>query len=579
MTNSLVAVGLLLVGQTGGGPVNGPWMPTYGGTPLPEARIGVPATVPAGYPQPQGTPASYPVPLPTGPVFVQGDPRANSGYNGDTKKDNGQQLNQDCANRKAEEPTHPGFFYNFLKAYHDEFCPKKKDTNGNGNDKGNSNGNGTGNGNGGDNKDEEPARRALPSPWKSPPFPGSEYQGYPLIGVPPSTTVYPFMKGIYALPCGDAVKETRIKFDGWAVASGNWSTATNSNTPESYWIVPNRYELDQLVFRFQRELDTVQTDHIDWGFRALLMYGMDYRYMTAGGWFSDQLLRNNLLYGWDPTELYFDMYIPWIGEGGVFRVGRWIACPDIETQWAPDNYMGTHSLQFTVDTYTQTGIMYSQRLTEQWMVQAALHAGTDMAPWYRGAIPTGAFGARWVSKDNNDSVYAWLNAINDSEFRHFQQYGQPLGHDNFNYFVATWQHRFTEQIHTKTEAYYMWEMNAELGGTPSAGPLKSFGGGGGDAPTIPGLSRNYGFLNYVMFAFSDMDYLTVRNEWMRDETGFRYGAPGNYTSHAIGISHYFNNLFIVRPEIGYYRNWTNPVFDLNTRHGIWQYGFDMILRF
>ena len=59
----------------------------------------------------------------------------------------------------------------------------------------------------------------------------------------------------------------------------------------------------------------------------------------------------------------------------------------------------------------------------------SFHSGTDMAPWYPGATPTGAFGARWVAKDNNDAVYAWLNAINNAEFRHFTQYGQPLGHD------------------------------------------------------------------------------------------------------------------------------------------------------
>lgn len=35
----------------------------------------------------------------------------------------------------------------------------------------------------------------------------------------------------------------------------------------------------------------------------------------------------------------------------------------------------------------------------------------------------------------------------------------------------------------------------------------------------------------------------------------------------------------IRPEIGYYSNWTNPVFDLGTRHGIWLYGLDVTLRF
>ena len=387
------------------------------------------------------------------------------------------------------------------------------------------------------------------------------------------------MKGIYGTAWGDAIKDTRIKFDGWAVGSANWSTDRRSNVPASYWIVPNSVQLDQVLFRFQREVDTVQTDHIDWGFRSVTFYGMDYRYTTAGGWFSRQLLKNNLLYGWDPAEQYFDMYIPWIGEGAIIRVGRWIACPDIETQWAPDNYLGSHSLLFTVDTYTQTGVMWSQRINEQLMLQAAIHAGTDMAPWYPGATPTGAFGFRWIAKDNNDAIYGWLNAINNAEFRHFRQYGQWLGHDNFNYLVGTWEHRFSSSIHTKTEAYYMWEKNAEVGGTPGAGPVKSFGGGGGDAPTIPGLSKSYGVLNYSMFGFGKKDYLTVRNEWYRDETGFRLGAPGNYSSHTIGFSHYFNNVLMVRPEIGYYRNWDNPVFDNGAKRGMWLCGVDAILRF
>ena len=153
------------------------------------------------------------------------------------------------------------------------------------------------------------------------------------------------MKGVYATPWGDAIKDSRIKFDGWVTAAGTWSTAKQSNVPASYWIVPNSFQLDQMLFRLQHtEVDTVQTDHIDWGFRSVVIYGMDYRYTTAGGWFSRQLLANNSLYGWDPAEQYFDLYIPYIGEGAVIRVGRWIACPDIETQWAPDNYMGSHSL-------------------------------------------------------------------------------------------------------------------------------------------------------------------------------------------------------------------------------------------
>ena len=109
--------------------------------------------------------------------------------------------------------------------------------------------------------------------------------------------------------------------------------------------------------------------------------------------------------------------------------------------------------------------------------------------------------------------------------------------------------------------------------------MQPFGGGGGDGKLIPGYTQAYGILNYTMFGITDKDYITVRNEWYKDESGFRLGARGTYTSHTLGISHYFNNVFIIRPEIGYYRDWTGPSFDLGTKRGIWQYGFDMILRF
>ena len=172
-----------------------------------------------------------------------------------------------------------------------------------------------------------------------------------------------------------------------------------------------------------------------------------------------------------------------------------------------------------------------------------------------------------------------LNQINNAEFRHFTEDGQPSGHDNFNYPVVTWQHRFNDRIHTKTEAYIMWQRNAELGGTPSLGPLESFGGGGGDGTLLPGMSLAYGTVNYTEFEISHKDFITVRNEWWKDERGMRTGFPGTYTSHAIGLTHNFTPELQVRPEIGYYRNWTNPAFDLGTKQGLILAGVDVTLRF
>jgi hypothetical protein len=389
------------------------------------------------------------------------------------------------------------------------------------------------------------------------------------------------MKALQGTWYGDDLNTERVRVYGWINASANVSSAHNANTPDSYWIAANKIEFDQFVLRAERQVDTVQTDHIDIGFRSTVLFGMDYRYMTAGGWWpaDTQLLKHNFLYGVDFTEQYIDVYVPWVAQGMVVRVGRWIACPDIETQFAPDNYMGTHSILFTFDTYTQTGVMATIMLNKQWTVQACINAGDDMAPWYQGAIPCGMVGVRWVSLDNNNSVYAVLNQINNANFRRFNLDNQPAGHDNFNYPVVTWQHRINELIHTKTEAYFMWERNAVLGGTVSIGPPKWYGGGGGIGADIPGTALTYGAVNYTMFQISQKDFITIRNEWWKDQDGERSGFPGTYTSHAIGLTHNFTPLLQVRPEIGYYRNWTEPAFDLGTKHGIVLAGVDVTLRF
>jgi hypothetical protein len=62
---------------------------------------------------------------------------------------------------------HPGFLYRLLKAYCDDRKKMREHANGNGNGNDKDNGNGQGEENG---KNEEPPRRAMPSPFESPPF-------------------------------------------------------------------------------------------------------------------------------------------------------------------------------------------------------------------------------------------------------------------------------------------------------------------------------------------------------------------------------------------------------------------------
>jgi hypothetical protein len=93
------------------------------------------------------------------------------------------------------------------------------------------------------------------------------------------------------------------------------------------------------VVYFERLADTVQTDHVDWGFRFSKIYGENQRYTTAYGVASYQLLGHNLTNGFDFPMVYGELYVPQVAEGMIVRVGRYISIPDIEAQLALNNYM------------------------------------------------------------------------------------------------------------------------------------------------------------------------------------------------------------------------------------------------
>jgi hypothetical protein len=416
----------------------------------------------------------------------------------------------------------------------------------------------------------EPVRRALPSPWDSPPFPGSEYLG-PTIGVPISTPDYPLMHALKDSAIGRWQKESRIDIYGWVNSSWNLSTSKASNLPNVYDIVPNRVELNQAVLRFERNPDTVQTDHADWGFRVTNMYGTDYRFTVAKGWFDQQLLKHNALYGFDMPELYGLVYVPDVGEGMVLKFGRFISPPDIEAQLAPDNYLFTHSTMFSIDPYTFTGALAQIRLSERWTIEPGIHAGSDMAPWSESASPNAHLMVRWVSRDNADSIWAGINSIGDGKYRN--------GHDNLQHLVGTWSHRFSDKVHMATEVYYMWQRDALKGGTVNDGQVQTFGGGGGPGALIPGLSDSLGAVNYFQVKLSEGDYISIRNDLLADYKGQRTGYTNLYSSHTIGWSHALSPSMTIRPEVKYERAYANPAYDNGRKKDQLKFGIDVILRF
>lgn len=480
----------------------------------------------------------------------------------------------------------------------------------------------------------EPRRRAYPAPL-DPVFPMTEWIGSAgtlPIGVPDTDPEYPLEKAIYKI--APQLRQHRIKIYGWANPGWGYSSSKYSNIPNSYAIVPNRLELDQLILRAERIPDTVQREKCDWGFRVSQLYGIDYRWTTAAGWYpaSSELLKHNMLYGYDIPELYGMFYIPKVAKGMVLKFGRFISPPDIEAQLAPDNFMWTHSQMFTYDCYTQTGILATIKLNDQWSVQGGIHAGCDTAPWDKGAIPTGEFFVKWTSKTNNDSIYTGVDAINNGRYRgarsivqaqqmtaamngliqqaaelnggvpdtsvanfvnpdgSIYQYQVPKknGKDNLQQFNFTWSHRWNEKgtIVSLTEAYLLYQLNALTGGTVNNGPPRTYFAGVGPGSYIHGWAPTVGVVNYTAFKLTDKDYICVRPiDYLVDYKGQRSGYPTTMTSWTVNWTHRFNNLVCIRPEIRYDRalNYHNgnivKPYDNGRRRFQFTFGLDVIARF
>jgi len=422
---------------------------------------------------------------------------------------------------------------------------------------------------GGGDSGPEPARRTLPSPLNSPPFPNSDwsYGGSPEIGAP-DTNVPPLMEALYSGSNGKAWEQSRVKVYGWVEGSFNLSTSHDSNYPSAYDIFANRVEFDQAVLYIERLPDSVQTDHIDWGFHLSGLYGTSYRFTTNLGYFSGQLIDNHREYGFDPVLEYVDLYIPQVAEGLNIRVGRFISIPGIEAQLAPNNYVYTHSLLYAVDPFTDTGILGTVKLNDRWLVQLGLTASHDVAPWTPDARPSATACISYTFNEGNDNVYPCINGINRGWY----------AYNNLQMFDTTWYHKFSAAWHMATETWYMYER-----GVPSvSGPVTPEKGTNGaycSAGEIRCLAPEWAMVNYVERQLSAKNYISMRFDFLDDMKGQRTGYKTRYTEATLMWGHWVGSTILLRPEIRFDRALDRAAYDFGRRQNQFQLAMDVIFKY
>ena len=439
------------------------------------------------------------------------------------------------------------------------------------------------------------------TPQSTPPMPFSEwpYGGTTNLGVTRASSVdSPLMAALGNTAFGQALNDNHIQIYGWIDPSGNLSTSTvrGGNSPAAYSYNPNTVQLDQAVIYFERLPDTVQKDHVDWGFRIAPIYGENYRYTTAYGLWSSQLLNQNSNNGFDMPMAYGELFFPQYAEGLLVRIGRYISIPDIEAQLAPNNYMSSHSMTYTFDNYTNTGIEATLALTKNWIIQTGITVGTEAMPWHLGqtitnpfpnpifpgttmpkdpgAQPSGTFGVRWTSDSGNDDLNLVADAWNNGTW----------GYNNLQWFGGTYYHKFNDQWHISFESYNEHQNNvpnlnnpAALaiianGGTPFSPQYMPFNAPGAafckSTVTLTCTATYQTFLTYLNYKVTPLDNISYRAEFVDDLQGQRTGTATRYIETGIGWQHWFSPQIEIRPEVSYYRSLDAFAFNGNSNLGI-----------
>jgi len=415
----------------------------------------------------------------------------------------------------------------------------------------------------------DPAFRGYPAPESNPPYPFTvwPYGGAPVMGQP-NTMLPPLMTALDNGPHGEKWLNSKIQIYGWVDTGFNVSSSNKpgfSNAPAAYYVKPNTISLDQAALYVERVPDTVQTDHIDWGFRFTTIYGIDYRFTTSNGIFSNQLLNKNREYGVDPVMAYFDLYIPQVADGMNIRIGRYVSLPDIEAQLAPNNYTYSHSLTYVYDCYTQQGINITTKLSNHWMLQTGLSAGCDSSIWTQDAKATGTVCLSYTWSNGGDNIYACANSINSSKY----------AYNNLAAYYLTWYHKINEKWHFDTESWYQYEKDVPsiFGSVPTET-------GANGAWCAPGeqtcYAPEYAILNYVERQYGKKDTLSIRNEFFDDIKGQRTGYKDKYTEHTISWNHWIGTSLVFRPEVRFERAYSIPAYDDGTKKNQFIVSGDMI---
>ena len=291
---------------------------------------------------------------------------------------------------------------------------------------------------------------------------------------------------------------------------GSWTY--NFDTPNSdvnagriFDFEHNKILLNQLALFGERKVDPSKKD-FDIGGRVEAIYGTDSGLIHANGlsdYYNGPRDPKNQL---DLTQLYIDFAIP-VGNGLLVRVGKFVTLLNQEVIDPEGNSLYSHSFLFGFSApFTQTGILASYNLTDQWSITAGITRGWDQA-----------------FDDNNDAIdflgqVKWAQS-KDTTILLNVSIGPQRTNNTSDYryvldLVAS--HTVSDQLALAVNADFGWEQNAAIDGEDA---------------------KWWGIAGYAGYKINDNFGLNGRAEWFKDDGGSRTGIAGiNLYEVTVGLN-------------------------------------------
>ncbi len=292
------------------------------------------------------------------------------------------------------------------------------------------------------------------------------------------------MQGMDAAGIGGSLDDGGIALGGLIEASYTrliGSRSSDEIVGRLFDFEDDEFTLNELFFWAKREADFEKP--WDLGFYVELLYGADARLTPSNGLFDDDHVSNE---EFDITAGFVELVLP-IGTGLKAQIGKFITPIGYEYVEPRFTSLYSHSFLDNLTPYSQTGVLLTYNLSDQWLVTGVISRGWDQS-----------------LEDNNDSIDGLVGFTytpsEETSMTLNLSIGPQLDDDDDSYrymFDFYLTHRSTERLLLALAADYIIEENTDQDG---------------------GASETYGVAGYATYELSDRFALNGRADWVRDKS-------------------------------------------------------------